>query len=116
QANRADTVPSPAILASKASPGFTGTIGPSAPESTTSPARSGRLRRASSPASQAIALSGLPRQAAPVPFETAHRPSEDEETRRRVVGDGIDDADVPIGDAAADDLEGGHRVGHRPQH
>src|SRR5882724_7002238 len=69
-ANRTETVPRPAMFASKASPGLTGTIGPSAPESTTSPARSGRLRLASAPASQAIALRGFPRHAAPVPVET----------------------------------------------
>ena len=135
-ANRAETVPRPAMFASKASPGFTGTMGPSAPESTTSPARSGRLRRASSPASQAIALSGLPRHAAPVPFETtssrlvicicrARRskpsrrrtgPPKYEESRGGVVGDGVDDADVPIGDPAADDLERGHRIRDGAQH
>ncbi len=47
------------MLASKASPGLTGTMGPSAPESTISPARSGRLRLASSPASHAITIEGI---------------------------------------------------------
>ncbi len=69
-ANCADTVPSPSRLASKVSPEFTGTIGPRAPESTMSPARNGRPRRPSSPASHATALSGLSRQAAPLPSET----------------------------------------------
>ena len=55
---------------SKMSPGLTGTMGPSAPESTRSPARRGEPRRAMVRASQHTALSGLPRQAAPAPTET----------------------------------------------
>ena len=42
-----------------------GTILPRAPDKAISPARNGRFRRASSPVSQAMAFSGLPRHAAP---------------------------------------------------
>ena len=39
--------------------------------------------------------------------------AKDEQAARRVVGDGVAEGDVPAGDAAVDDLEGGDRVGHR---
>ena len=35
---------------------------------------------------------------------------------RRRVGDGVDDADIPIGDPAADDLERGHSIRDGAQH
>ncbi len=59
-AKTAVTEPSPAMRTSKTSPPATGTIGPSAPESTVSPARRGRPARAMTLASQSIALSGEP--------------------------------------------------------
>ena len=62
------------MRASNTSPGATGTIGPRAPDKTTSPARSGRPSEAIARASQTTALIGLPRQARPVPVETRRPP------------------------------------------
>src|SRR5690606_6909156 len=64
------TAPSPLIRASYAACGGTGTIGRSAPQSTTSPARSGLPACARVPANHARACSGFPRQAAPAPTDT----------------------------------------------
>ena len=60
----------PSITASKRSPGFIATIGPSAPVSTMSPARSGSPRLAILRASQTAALSGWPKHSLPRPLET----------------------------------------------
>ena len=86
-------------------------------------------------ASHTSALSGSPRQAAPVPVE-ASSPSmvidiststgldlvqgrgagaEDVRAGRGVVGDGVAEADVPVLDAAAADLERGDGVVDRPR-
>ena len=70
----ARTDPSPWIRASKTSPGATGTIGPSAPKSTISPARSGRPGEAIVRANQTTAPIGLPRQERPVPVDTERPP------------------------------------------
>jgi hypothetical protein len=64
----------PVIVASKRSPGATGTTGPSAPDSTISPARSGLPSRCAVRASQATARSGSPRHAAPEPVDTTPPP------------------------------------------
>ena len=75
-------------------------------------------------ASQVRAFSGSPRQSLPSPVETtapstaividiprfdlvkcASRGSEYEETTGGVVGDGVAERDVPVGDAGVDDLE-----------
>jgi hypothetical protein len=58
-ANLAATEPRPAIDASKASPGLTGTIVPRAPDKAISPARNGRFRPASSPVSQGRSVGSL---------------------------------------------------------
>ena len=52
------------------SPAATGTIGPNAPDSTSSPARKGSPRAAIVRASQYAARSGWPRQAAPLPLDS----------------------------------------------
>ena len=114
---------------SNTSPALTATIGPRAPESTRSPARNGCPREDIVRASHTTALSGLPRQAAPAPTDTGSprlvmaMPHSVRSTRppvsrcfkhvgarRRVVRDGIHVADVPVRDAAADDLECGEQV------
>ena len=58
------------MCASKRAGAATATIGPSAPVSTISPAASGRPQRTITSASQAAAVSGLPRQARPLPLDT----------------------------------------------
>src|SRR5450756_869669 len=68
--NRAVMIPNGSITASKTSPGFTATIGPSAPDNTMSPARSGAPNSIAVAASHASAFNGSPRQSRPVPCET----------------------------------------------
>ena len=96
------------------------------------PARSGMPRAQSVSASQRAALSGWPRQAAPLPVDTSsplididivieRRSTADSGTRPAtehveaaagVVGDGVDEPDVPAGDPAVDDLD--RRAGRTP--
>ena len=115
---------------SKMSPAFTATMGPSAPESTRWPARSGCPTAAIVRASQTTALSGLPRHAAPAPDghrftaprhhhaaqpevdvgQPFRRAAKHVGAGRRIVRHGVDEADVPARDTAADDLERGQQV------
>src|SRR5690606_13331534 len=67
----AETVPRPEMAAVTVAPGCSGRIGPSAPERITWPARSGSPKVRACCASQDRALSGSPRQAAPLPVETS---------------------------------------------
>ena len=133
-ANVTDTEPSPEIWASNVSPAATGTIGPRAPERMTCPARRGSPKSRAVRASQASALSGSPRQAAPLPVETTSpsrvmliststgldlverlrgRRPEDVERARAVVGHRVGEGDVPAGDPAVDDLERGQDLRDR---
>src|SRR5699024_12599099 len=41
--------------------------------------------------------------------------TQDEQPTRGVVGDGVDDVDVPVRDATVDDLQGGKSELHRPK-
>jgi len=69
------TDPSPAMVVTMESPGATTTIGPSAPLITTSPSRRGLPTSTILRASQSVAWSGCPRQAAPTPSETTLAPA-----------------------------------------
>ena len=92
---------------------------------TVSPAFSGRPTRAMVLASHSVADSGSPRQAAPAPTETSlaallhHHAAQAQieavellraraehiEAGGGVVGDRVEDADLPVGDARIDDLD-----------
>src|SRR5699024_10339236 len=67
-------VPRSLIVVVKVSPRPAGVIGPKAPVSTMSPARSGSPSATNVAASQTAALSGPPRQSLPVPSETTSSP------------------------------------------
>src|ERR1700726_3811037 len=131
---RAETVPKPVIVASNSSPGFTCTIGPSAPESTMSPARSGRPRRPSSPASQGDGVQRIVETRSAFafghdvtvsrhahddftqiqPLEATFISPDNEKSRRRVICDRIDDRDIPFLDTAAHNFQRWHDKGGRP--
>ena len=102
----------------------TGTIGPSAPDSTTSPARSGSPAAASvrgQPGQRVQRVAeaggaGADRDRLAGVFSTIRtsrrstsasggRGAQHEQAAGGVVGDGVDDGDVPVGDAAVDDLD-----------
>ena len=134
-ANAARTEPRPEMRASYTSPLLTVTIGPSAPDITVSPSFKGRPTFAMVLASQSVADSGSPRQAAPAPTETSlppcsitmpqslsSRPSsffggsaEHVEAGGGVVGDRVEDADLPVGNARIDDLDRRQRKFDRAQ-
>ena len=113
------------MRASYTSPLLTVTIGPRAPDITVSPACRGRPTFAMVFASQSVADSGSPRQAAPAAdrdFLAAHlhhhaaetqfqavellrRSAEHIEAGGGVVGNRVEDADLPVRDARVDDLD-----------
>ena len=118
-------------------PRFTGTIGPSAPESTMSPARSGRPRLAEFACEPGHRVQRIAEARGALPlrddlFMPRHLHlhcaqiqarqdgvpvlPDNEESGGCVVGDGIDDGDIPFGDTAADDFERWHRKGVAPHH
>src|SRR6185503_20211016 len=94
---RTVTAPRWAYSARKTSPGCAGTILWTAPGSTMSPALMPSPRLPSLLASHATQAQGQ--------FgDRAHPPPDHEQPGRRIVGDGVDQLDLPVGDAAVDHL------------
>ena len=108
-------MPNPLIRVSSTSPGATPTMGPSAPQCRVErvpEARHARTERHR----LAAPLHRHPAQAQIQRIELARLCPEHEQSRRCVVGDGIEELDIPRRDAAAHDLDRRQCVSHRRDH